>query len=229
MSILLGIDGCRTGWIALRLNTQNQSLQLIHAAQWRHLPWRESDRTAVDMPIGLTDTGPRECDIAARRLLPVSRKSSVFPPPRRYMLACKDWNTAHRLGLEREGTGISKQAWNITAKIRELDESITPADQTRVREVHPELVFHLLGGGAPLPPKRQTTGRRARLKLLRSAGLPDLTPHLGRLPRKTAGPDDIIDAAACLFTALRLLHGEAQCLPPRPPRDRRGLRMEICR
>lgn len=102
-----------------------------------------------------------------------------------------------------------------------------PGDQARIHETHPELVFHCLSGGTPLPSKREAAGEQARLHLLRSADLPDITPHLHRLPRKTASPNDVIDAAACLLTALRLLRGEARCLPARPPLDRRGLRMEI--
>lgn len=143
------------------------------------------------------------------------------------MLGCETWNTAHRLGLEREGTGISRQAWNITPKIRELDAALLPGDQARIHETHPELVFHFLSGGTPLPSKREAAGEQARLHLLRSADLPDITPHLHRLPRKTAAPNDVIDAAACLLTALRLLRGHARRLPPRPPLDSRGLRMEI--
>ena len=227
MSTLLGIDGCPGGWIALSLDTENQNLELIQRAHWNHLPWRRCTLAAADMPVGLTDSGPRECDIAARRMLPAGRKSSVFPPPRRYMLGCETWNTAHRLGLEREGTGISRQAWNITPKIRELDAALLPGDQARIHETHPELVFHFLSGGTPLPSKREAAGEQARLHLLRSADLPDLTPPPRRPPPKTAARNDVIDAAACLLTALRLLRGDARRLPPRPPLDRRGLRMEI--
>ena len=228
MSVVLGVDGCRGGWLGLCFDTERQGITLLPVARWRELPWRECERVAVDMPIGLADAGRRECDSAARRLLPGGRKSSVFAPPRRYMLACDDWDAAHRLGLAREGVGLSRQAWNITAKIRELDAALVPADQSRVCEAHPELVFYHLNGGAALPPKREAAGQRARLALLgRAPGLPDLTTWLRFLPRHFAGPDDVIDAAACALAALRRLKGEAECLPSRPPVDRRGLQMAI--
>ena len=228
MSLVLGVDGCRGGWLGLCLDTQRQAIDLLPVARWAELPWRAMEQVAVDMPIGLADNGPRACDRAARRRLPAGRKSSVFAPPRRYMLAAADWVAAHRLGLAREGVGLSRQAWNITPRIRELDAALIPADQARVCEAHPELVFHHLNGGAALPPKREAAGQTARLALLRRApGLPDLTPCSWRLPRRFAGPDDVIDAAACALLALRRLAGQAECVPTRPPVDSRGLQMAI--
>lgn len=61
--------------------------------------------------------------------------------------------------------------------------------------------------------------------LLRKAGIVfDSHPEQQRLGR-TVGLDDIIDAAACLVTARRLAAGTATAIAP--PRDRKGLRMEI--
>ena len=187
---------------------------------------------AVDMPIGLADSGPRACDIAARRHLPRGRKSSVFPPPRRAMLACANWAEANALGRAREGKGLSHQAWNLTPRIRELDQALTPADQARVREVHPELVFQRLNGTAAqpdtLPSKKTPAGQAARLALLARAGVRELPALIETLPRSQAKPDDLLDAAACALAARDILAGRATCLPgPAPPRDARGLRMEI--
>lgn len=227
MSFVLGVDGCRAGWLALRLDLERPAIEAVVVESWPALPTAETAMVAVDMPVGLAEAGPRDCDIAARQLLPPGRKSSVFPPPRRYMLACPDWRAAQDLGKAREGVGLSKQAWNISAKIRELDEALAPTDQARVREVHPELVFHRLNDWRALPPKRKPEGQAARLALLRQAGLPSIAPWLDRFPRQAAGRDDVIDAAACAYAARRLLSGEAERLPPEPPRDGRGLRMEI--
>jgi len=179
------------------------------------------------MPIGLNDRGSRLCDLEARKKLPRSRKSSVFPPPRRYMLGCRNWDEAQAKGRKLEQCGLSKQAWNITAKIRELDRSVGPGSQDRIREVHPELVFHHLNSWAPLASKKSPEGQNQRLKLLRAAGLPDPAPLIESLNRRLAAPDDLIDAAACAVAAQRILKGYATCLPAAPPLDSRGLRMEI--
>ena len=233
MPKVAGIDGCRGGWLLAVWDPERGHFEAEVMADWTSLRRCAAlDGVAlcgVDMPIGLADEGPRACDLAARALLPKGRKSSVFPPPRRYMLACRDWAEAQALGRWREGKGLSKETWNITGKIKELDRHITPADQERIIEVHPELAFHRLSNGVALPRKRLAEGEAARLDLLRRAGLPDLAPWLARTPRKIAKPDDVIDAAACAWVASRALAGAALRLPEgrKPPLDSRSLRMEI--
>ncbi len=121
--------------------------------------------------------------------------------------------------------GISRQAWNLAAKIGELDRALAPADQARIREVHPEFVFLRLNQGRPLPRKKTAEGRA--LSLLAAAGLGGVAALMDRLPRRQAAPDDVLDAAACALAARDMLSGRATCLPTNPPVDARGLRMEI--
>lgn len=227
MTRLMGVDGCRGGWLAVIWDLRKQALVCAAVPRWCDLDHGAAAVTAVDMPIGLTDVGPRDCDILARRRLPPGRKSSVFPAPRRYMLDCTTWREAQDLGRAREGKGLSKQAWNLVAKIREIDRSIAPADQSVLHEAHPELVFLHLNAGSPLPSKRKPDGFELRRKLLHSAGLAGIDAWLDRFPRSCAGRDDILDAAACAYAARRIWSGEAVSLPARPPRDARGLSMEI--
>jgi predicted RNase H-like nuclease len=178
------------------------------------------------MPIGLADRGPRACDLAARTLLPPGRKSSVFAPPRRYMLACRSWQEAHAEGRRREGVGLSKQSWNICPKIAEIDRHIGPGDQEFLREAHPELIFHNLNAWQALPPKKTPVGARRRLAILARHGIV-LPPGEPAVPRRLAGLDDLLDAAACALAAERILNGDGCRLPPDPANDSRRLRMEI--
>lgn len=186
---------------------------------------------AIDIPIGLSDLGPRACDVEARRRLGRPRASSVFPAPCRAALHATTYREVCALSRRTLGVAMSRQGFAIMPKIREVDALMSPARQTFVREVHPELVFALLAGrGRGLAaPKRTAAGERLRLRLLRRA-LPDFDP---RKARATLGParvsrDDLIDAAACVVAAGRIVRGEALVLPAGTiPRDARGLRMEI--
>ncbi len=114
----------------------------------------------------------------------------------------------------------------------EVDAALTPADQARVREVHPEVVFHRLSGGRLLPSKKTPAGRRARLELLAAAGL-ELPPGWDRrFARRAVQPDDLLDAAACALAARDIALGRArplvlEGLPGARGRDARGLAMEI--
>lgn len=226
---ILGLDGCPAGWIAVTLAPDSGDLRARLVTNWSELALERDSAAmvAVDMPIGLADAGPRGCDVAARRLLPRGRKSSVFPAPRRYMLDCGSWAEAQAEGRRRESCGLSKQSWNILPKIRELDAALGPADQDRVREAHPELIFHHLNDWEPLPGKRSADGREARLQLLAASGLKGVEPLLDLFPRAQVQQDDIIDAAACALAARRMVQGDAVRLPADPRHDARGLRMEI--
>jgi predicted RNase H-like nuclease len=50
---------------------------------------------------------------------------------------------------------------------------------------------------------------------------------MGTLPRKDVQVNDLLDAFAAPWTAERIARGKAETLPPVPPRDPVGLRMEI--
>ncbi|MBS3822094.1 MAG: DUF429 domain-containing protein, partial [Phycisphaerae bacterium] len=71
---------------------------------------------AIDVPIGLTDAGKRECDVAARRCLGRPRGNSVFPAPIRPMLEAQSHAEACRIGRAVDGRGLTVQAWSILAK-----------------------------------------------------------------------------------------------------------------
>ena len=231
---LVGIDGCRGGWVVA---TSDASLSTLSFAVVDDLaPLFARAQTdglaiAIDIPIGLSDDGPRACDLAARRLLGRPRGSSVFPAPCRGALAATTYRRACALSRRGLGVALSLECFNILPKIREVDALMTPARQAFVREVHPELVFALLAGtGRGLaPPKRTPDGERLRRRLLRRVA-PRFDPVVVRrqLGRSRVARDDVVDAVACLVAAARIRRGGAHILPAGVvPRDARGLRMEI--
>jgi predicted RNase H-like nuclease len=148
----------------------------------------------------------------------------------RGVLAAADYPQALRInrGSSPAAPGLSKQCWNIVARIREADATLTPAMQARVAEVHPEVSFVALAGRDALPPKKSGEGQRLRMGLLRAAGFP-VAALLGSVARAAALPDDVLDACAAAWSARRIAAGEAWVLPSEgpPPRDSRGLEMAI--
>jgi predicted RNase H-like nuclease len=229
---VLGLDGCRGGWVGVGLAVADG--RLLFSERFARfadaLARGETAATiAVDMPIGLPDLaerGGRACERLARaRLGP--RRSSVFATPSRPALAKRDYPRA--LGANRRGggPGLSKQCFHLFPKMREIDALMTPALQARVRECHPELAFAVLVGAPMAHPKRTREGRVERLAALATAGFSRdaFEPH--PFARKEVAPDDLLDAAVVAWSARRIARGEALVLPEAPPRDPRGLRMEI--
>lgn len=187
--------------------------------------------TIVDMPIGLADSGRRHCETLARQMLKPGRTSSVFTSPRRPMLAFASYADANAWGKAQQAKGgLSKQAWMIAPKIREIDAAIIPADQTRLGEGHPEVAFARLKGGSCDHPKRTPQGQRERLLLLNRAGIANAEDiYLGLRAdhgAKAIARDDVYDACVMALTAKARLDGEALRLSD-DMRDARGLVMEI--
>ena len=244
---LLGVDACRGGWVvawvegrgsnplswahpdalgsgAIELDLERDfSSVLAHAGT--------GGMVAIDMPIGLPDREPRACDREARTVLGPRRASTVFPAPLRRTLAATSYAEACATSLDACGRALSQQTFNLLPRIREVDALVTPALQQRIREVHPEVVFASLAGGAGLAaPKRSPEGHAVRLALLATAlgPLPDIGEARRRLGLSALALDDLADALACLLAAGRIAAGNARRLPAvGAARDARGLLMEI--
>ena len=234
---LLGIDGCPHGWVVVGRSagkTEINAQLFTHFASILDTVISAHSRSAlaiiVDMPIGLAEAGRRPCEAMARAKLG-PRRSSVFAVPRRPMLGFSKYQDANQWGkAQGQGGGLSKQAWNILAKIREIDEAITPADQSFLGEGHPELAFTRLGGGPCLYNKKTKQGQAERAQLLRANGITNLSEVYQNL-RTSYGAralalDDLHDACALALTAQARLAGKAWRLSDET-KDARGLVMEI--
>ena len=222
---LAGVDGCRSGWVAA-IDAGDGGTRVQWFAGFADVLESTHLRTvAVDIPIGLLARGPRACDVLARKLLGPQRGSSVFPAPVRAMLESTTWEEACAARSASEGKRCSRQAFAILDKIRSVDRAMTPEQQERVVEVHPEVCFAVMTGEGPIAaPKRTAPGRRERERRL-LAFFPDLRERVQRLPGVQV--DDVLDAYACLWTARRIDRGEAIRMPSTPECDARGLRAEI--
>ncbi len=221
--MIVGLDGCRDGWIAAILEYGVTRLQVLGSLET--LFENPALITAViDVPIGLPETGPRRCDLLARQFLRAPRASSVFPAPLRSMLAARDQGEASRLRFAAEGKRCSVQLAAILPKIREVDNLLNPQKQLKVREGHPEVSFAVMNGGKSMAhAKRRPAGHDERIALVRGH-FPDVLTAMSGVARFS---EDAIDAYAMLWTARRLVEGVNQTIPDTPAFDRRGLRMEI--
>jgi predicted RNase H-like nuclease len=237
MAWVAGIDGCRSGWIAVLLNIETRE------TRYRELPDQVSTVLdlaekpkviAIDVPIGLLDKakcGGRVCDSRAREILGQPRARSVFSPPIRRALLCKTYREA--LASNRDSSidrvGISVQCFCLFPKIRQVDEWIDTKKQKNVREVHPELCFYEMNGQRSMKHgKKRNEGLRERRELLANRGYQGvIVDTLANILRKAVAEDDILDACAACWTAERILRREARPIPQNPPRDRKGLRMEM--
>lgn len=228
MPRVAGIDGCRGGWVVVTAPVAGETGELTAECvpTLEHVV-AELDSgglvaAGVDIPIGLPASGPRRCDVEARKII-VPRQNSVFPAPPRSVLGSATYRQAVARSRELAGKALSKQVFNILPKIAEVDSLITPERQQRLFEVHPEVSFRLLAGHEMAFHKANPSGRTERLAAL-SPVFPDSEALSAGAPMG-AKPDDVLDAVAALWSAQRHLAGTALRLGGEL--DERGLRMEI--
>ena len=228
---IAGIDGCRGGWFVAtaQANLSNVDVFVVKTIDAAMTELHAAAIIGIDIPIGLPDAGPRECDLQARRLLSPRRRSSVFPAPVRSILGVGDYKDACEQRQAIDGRRLSVQVFNILGKIDEVDRYLRSGNSRRLYEVHPELAFAELNGGEPMVfAKRKSEGLQERRRVL-GGRLDDaiIDEALNAYPRSQVARDDVLDAFAVLVSASRIQSGSARRVPELPVRDAAGLDMAI--
>ena len=221
-----GADACRGGWCVVTLPVEGDATVEV-VDRFTKVATRQAKgqlgAVGVDIPIGLSDGPPRQCDIEARALLG-DRRSSVFPAPVRSVLGARSFEQALSRSRSAGGVGLSKQSWNLVPKVGEVDRLLDPTRQGSIFECHPEAAFAAVHGVPMAHPKKGRPGRDERLATLRPH-VPGIDALVAK-PPSGAAVDDVLDAAVVALTARAVLAGKARRLGERR-HDAKGLVMEI--
>lgn len=209
---VLGVDACKVGWIGIAL--ADGQVAAYTAAGIDELVAAAStdgglEVIAIDIPIGLPDAGARQADDLARAAVG-RRWPSVFKTPVREALRAPDHATATAINRRLAGAGVSAQAFALRTKLLQVDAWVRHAEP-RVVEVHPEVSFAALAGGALSEPKTTWAGATHRRRLLAKAGI-EIPDDLGPAG-SGAAVDDVLDAAEAAWTAQRVARGKASSMP----------------
>lgn len=231
MAAIAGADGCMGGWIVVSHDTDREELswRVVKSVDQVFDMKPELDVLAIDVSIGLPESGSRLCDLMARSTLGPARGRSVFPAPIRAMLTAESHQAACRLGKQVDGRGIPIQCWSIVPKIREVDDFLRshPSRREHLREVHPEVCFWALAGSPMSYAKKKREGRAERLKVLEGVYGDAVRGAIADCAKQGAKSDDVIDAFVALWSAGRIYNGIAIIFPKERQVDHFGLRMEI--
>ncbi|MEE4161511.1 MAG: DUF429 domain-containing protein, partial [Woeseiaceae bacterium] len=225
MPRIAGIDGCKAGWLVVCETPLPGPWSWFVADRFERVRERlhDYDAIGIDMPVGIPDRGPRECEALARRVLSPRRTSSVFSTPIRPVLGIDDYRRACDEHEAVDGRRMSKQSFFIMDKIADVDTVVRawPAFGEKLHEVHPEVSFAALGGGEPMHhAKRDPAGFDERFEHLADV-FPEsvLRNALDAFPRSEVSRDDVLDAFAVLWSAKRIALSTAERLPAEPARD----------
>jgi predicted RNase H-like nuclease len=221
-----GADGCRAGWVLFKVEASTLATSVAVLDIPTLLKNRPTNLAClgIDIPIGLLDRA-RACDLAARKLLKQPRGSSVFPAPCRAAVQAATYKEASAVNRQKTGRGLSRQAWGIAPKIKQVDDAITPERQQWAFEVHPEVCFWALNQHRPITQNKKTKdGAAERIAVLRPL-FPEIERHIANRPPRV-GADDLLDASAAAWTALRWHRKETDCVCS-PECDGNGLDVAI--
>lgn len=211
---VLGVDGCRAGWVGAVLDPGGHGTpQLIVAATLAEVVRQAGPVavTAIDIPIGLPDRTRREADVQTRRFVGGAKASSVFTTPVRAALYAGSYSEANTINRDRLGAGLSQQAYGLRRSIQDVDAWLRQDLPCVVVEAHPEASFAMMTGAALISRKRSGEGVHERRDALSSVGI--------ALPSATlqgVGRDDTVDACAVAWTAHRVKTGHSRTFPDEP-------------
>lgn len=205
-----GVDGCKSGWIAIVYQYGRWDYSLHPNIAAFHLLYHKADSILIDMPIGLIESGTegRSCDRLARKCLSPYRHASIFTPPCRPALYT-DLIDASAINYQHTGKKLSRQTINIIPKIKELDQFLLQLSSTQQRcyeEAHPELIFYGFNQKKALPSSKKTKeGIQDRMEILYQhfpAFEKLYSKIINQTKRKNLLPDDILDAMSLAAAAL---------------------------
>ena len=230
--VYLGVDGCKAGWFFVAFSQEKSwifGIEADIAAICKKFP--EAQHIFIDIPIGLPYKESRKVDSAARKRLSPYRNSSVFPVPGRNAVYAENYLDSCEKNFQDMGKKVSKQAWFICPKIKEVDSWLIREKQWRkvIRESHPEVGFWALNGGSPMKHNKKTSeGHQERMALLKCLFEPAeelFQQALVQFPRKVLLADDILDAICLAVMASHTEHHSS--IPEEPAFDQQGLPMEM--
>jgi len=228
-----GIDGCKLGWILVSFDEGQEHYEVLTDQEELEAVLGDYDRVFVDMPIGLQeDEYTRSCDLELRKLLGSEYSSSVFSPPIRPALYAPTYAEANLTSFEYTEKKLTLQSWNITPKIKMLDELLQKHEAwgDKVLESHPEWLFQKLNGGMIFQKKNLKKGIRHRLELLIQEN--EWAGEFFRVikeeyRRVDVGEDDIVDAMVLAYYANQSVERGLRTIPQEVPKDAQGLPMAI--
>lgn len=216
---VLGVDACPGGWVGVVLDRELRAQVFLGRTITELVELVEESTpvavVAIDIPIGLPDSTGRVADAEARRVL-VGKSSSVFSTPTRAALEAGTYaeGRAANLAATGGGTSVSAQAYALREKVLQVDAWVRSGPQPGVRviEVHPEVSFMRMAGAPVLARKKDPEGVLARREALAVHGIAAPAWFRGA----GFGEDDLLDACAAAWSAVRHSLGVAESFPARP-------------
>jgi predicted RNase H-like nuclease len=221
MDKVAGVDGCKGGWLVAISEdwpAVKPTLKLCPTFNGVIAETASCERAVVDIPIGLPKAGTeRSCDVQATKAIYDRRipntHSRVFDAPPRSALqfvsygrrvtrkeAAEQWEKFrdHIMLLRRKKP--TKQEFDFSPKVKEVDDAMNPELQQRILEFHPEPAWKRIARST-LQSKHTASGLLQRLDVLQNVGATWISDLMGDPTLTNVNLDDLLDAIVGLDVA----------------------------
>ena len=200
MSLIIGIDGCKSGWFAVWQN-QDEAIETAIFQSMNNLKdfFIKSNQLiiGIDMPVILSEVMPREADQLARKLLG-KKASSIFTAPTPEMLEQPNYEKASLVSKKLIGKSMSLQSWYLFPKIKDVQTVL-----------HHENII--------IESKKTAEGFEIRKSLLDKHFLNfNFDSIRNKYQKKDVMDNDILDALVVLWSTKRIVNNQASYLPEKP-------------
>ena len=230
--LYLGVDGCKSGWIACVLDHGELRIARYDSIETLVNAYPKFDAFLIDMAIGLrTSADQVRPDDHARKELG-AKASSIFTIPCRQAVYAPTVEEQKQVNIKVLGKSLTKQTISIIPKIREMDEFLKkyPEYKNRILESHPEVAFSRLNGSVVMTRKKERIGFSERANILKKYLPEESLFGMWDLAREfKCNPDDLLDAACLAVTAALSAKDMCETVPenPEPKQDDEGLYMKM--
>ena len=246
MKRYFGIDGCRDGWVAARLENGRLFIEFYESILKFIQANPDMDECLIDMAIGFPSCkGQVRPDKTARKMLK-KRGVTVFPVPCRQVVeavrsdesAIQNKDLLKKLNKKTLDVSLTQQTLAIIPKMAEVDSFLkdSPEYINRICESHPEVCFARLNGNRAIEIKKsRREGIVERIEVLTKYLEPGALDNMAALIKKgNCKPDDVLDAVCLAVTAKFKAYGKCDCIQGEVPLgeetrlvDNCGLKMQM--
>jgi len=232
---IVGIDGCKAGWISFTMNKAGFSLQCFQTFADLIQDYSADAIFLVDIPIGLPFSkreSEQRPESHARQLLK-KRSSSIFNAPCAQAAKEKTYAEANHTNKLILHKGLSKQSFYLIKKIQEVNTFLVENKSftQKVLECHPELAFTrlTLDKVALTHSKKTAEGKVERMKLLEEVS-DAFKKHRERIEATELFqkyPDDVMDACCIAIVGMLGEHKGFTTIPKESGKNRDELPMQM--
>lgn len=222
---MIGIDGCKKGFMIARLNDSILSFSIENDL---NSIIYEKDLILIDVPLGCPNSVEELRPEPMMRHYLKKRASCVFNVPALQCFSSNQYDEVNKINKAFLNKGLSTQSFGIMPIIKKVNDFVIDYPDLNLHESHPELVFTWMKGGILDYSKHKPEGIQERVEILISM-YPSIKNYLNEalIIFSKSYHQDIVDSCALAICAYLIKRKGFITIPQHFQRNSQGIEMKI--